>query len=244
MLDEKRTEEISELLNKLGIECEDYERLNTALTHSSYTFENKISFLENNERLEFLGDAVLKLVTSNYLHKRFPEYSEGGLTKIRAILISDATLTKIARNINLGKYLRLGFHEEKLGGRERASTLACAFEALLGALYLDGKFDGIKKMLVQLLEEEVTHIDQNLSRYNFKAILQEYIQSKGLDLPVYKVINETGPPHKRIFDIEVRINGELMGEGSGKSKKEAQQKAAEIAVLGLKILDSEEQTVE
>jgi ribonuclease III len=240
MIDKQRKAELDELLDKLNLSCNDYDRLNLALTHGSYTFENKISSLENNERLEFLGDAVLKLVASDYLHERFPEYSEGDLTKIRAILISDTTLTQLANKIDLGKYLKLGYHEEKLGGRARPSTLACAFEALLGALYLDGKLKELHETLENLIKDEVTEIDKSASKYNFKAMLQEYTQAKGYDLPEYAVAKEEGPPHDKIFDIEVLIGGNKYGCGSGKSKKEAQQKAAEMAVINLGLLDGEE----
>ncbi|OGH97420.1 MAG: ribonuclease III [Candidatus Melainabacteria bacterium GWF2_32_7] len=242
MINKKRKADINELLQKLHIESQDYERLDTALTHSSYTFENKIPSLENNERLEFLGDAVLKLIASDYLQERFPDYTEGELTKIRAILISDATLTKIANKIDLGKHLKLGYHEEKSGGRKRASTLACAFEALLGALYLDGKLKDLQNLIVQLFEDEVTEIDQSVSKYNFKAMLQEYTQANGLELPIYSVIKEEGPPHNKMFEIGVIINEKPLGIGSGKSKKEAQQKSAEMAVIELGLLDQEEKS--
>ena len=240
MIDNKRKAELHELFGKLGITCVNFDRIETALTHSSYTFENKLSPLENNERLEFLGDAVLKLIASKYLHERFPEYSEGELTKIRAILISDQVLTKVAEKINLGKYLRMGYHEEKAGGRTRPSTLACAIEALLGALYLDGLMDELQTMLVNLLQDEVTEIDQSASKHNFKAILQEYTQGEGFDLPIYMVIREEGPAHNKTFEIEVIINEEICGFGSGKSKKEAQQKAAEMAVINLCLLNGKQ----
>jgi len=236
MLSQKRIRELDNLLEELDLTISDYERLDRALTHSSYTFENKLSSLENNERLEFLGDAVLKLIASDYLLDRFPEYSEGELTKIRAILISDSTLVKLANEINLGKYLKLGYHEDKNGGRSRPSTLACAFEALLGALYLDGKEHELRLMLINLLDEEITRIDESDSKFNFKAILQEYTQAKGLGLPEYKIIKEEGPAHSKTFEIEVLIQGEPYGTGKGKSKKEAQQIAAQNAVEKIQIL--------
>lgn len=234
-----KIQKIDELLKKIGVKSENYELIENALTHSSYTFENKLCPLINNERLEFLGDAVLKLIASDYLLKRFPGYTEGDLTKIRAILISDITLTKVANFINLGKYVRLGYHEEKLGGRERASTLACAFEALLGALYLDGKFVELHESLQKLIEDEVTEIDQSAAKHNFKALLQEYTQAEAIDLPLYNVTKEEGPPHNRTFEIEVVINDEVCGVGSGKSKKEAHQKAAKLAVISLGLLSEE-----
>lgn len=241
MTSTKRKAEIDELLDKLNIKTQDYDRLDKALTHSSYTFENKISGLENNERLEFLGDAVLKLIASDYLHERFPEYTEGELTKIRAILISDLTLSKLAEVLNLGKYLRLGYHEEKLGGRKRPSNLACAFEALLGALYLDDKFRDLQQALINLVKNEVTEIDKSASKYNFKAMLQEYTQAEGLDLPAYSIIKEAGPAHDRTFEIEVLIKDKPWGFGTGKSKKEAQQKAAEMAVINLDLIENKEE---
>ncbi len=236
-VDKSRKELLGELIENLNITCNDYALLNTALTHSSYTFENKLSSLMCNERLEFLGDAVLKLVASDYLHERFPTYAEGELTKIRAILISDSILAQIAEKINLSKYLRIGYHEAKMGGRTRPSTLACAFEALLGALYLDGKMDELESMLINLLEDEVTEIEQCAAKYNYKAILQEYTQAEGIDLPLYNIAEESGPPHDKTFEIEVLINGEVCGFGTGKSKKEAQQKAAELAVRSLNLLE-------
>lgn len=236
---EDKIKKINELLDKLEVHCDNYELIENALTHSSYTFENKLSPLINNERLEFLGDAVLKLIASDYLLRRFPGYTEGDLTKIRAILISDNTLTKIAERINLGKYIRLGYHEEKLGGRKRASTLACAFEALLGALYIDGKLSLLETSLPQLIQDEVTDIDQSAAKHNFKAILQEYTQAEAIDLPLYNVIREEGPPHDKTFEIEVVINDEVCGIGGGKSKKEAQQKAAKMAVVSLGLLPEE-----
>jgi len=243
MINKKRKAELNELLHSLDLVCHSYDRLDTALTHSSYTFENKLSPLESNERLEFLGDAVLKLIASDYLHERFPEYSEGELTKIRAILISDNTLAKIADEINLSKYLKIGYHEEKSGGRTRPSTLACAFEAMLGALYLDGKIHDLQLTLISLFEDIVTEIDKSASKYNFKAMIQEYTQAEGFDLPEYIILREEGPPHSRIFDIGISINGEIYGVGTGKSKKEAQQKAAEMAAISLGLIPEESDEV-
>lgn len=240
MLSEQRISELNELLSGLELNIDNYENLDQALTHSSYTFENKLSSLLNNERLEFLGDAVLKIIASRYLYERFPEYAEGELTKIRSILVSDATLTKIAKNIDLGCYLRLGYHEEKMGGRSRSSTLACAFEALLGAFYLDGKLDALNKFLVPMLEPEVTEIDQSASKYNYKAILQEYAQANNMELPDYRIRKEDGPAHDRTFGIEVFVQEELLGYGVGKSKKEAQQNAAKVALSALGLLEEEE----
>jgi len=237
----ERQTELNELLTELGMEINDYDLLDLALTHGSYTFENKLPAADNNERLEFLGDAVLKIITSRYLYDRFPEYSEGELTKIRSILVSDKTLAKLAEKIDLGKYINIGFHEEKMGGRSRSSTLACALEAVLGAFYLDGKLDELHEILPQLLEDEVTEIDQSSTKYNFKAILQEHTQGTTSNLPEYRIIGQNGPPHDRTFEIEVFVNNELLGYGKGKSKKEAQQSAAKMAISALGLMDKEDE---
>lgn len=235
----KRIELLEELMDSLEIWCDDLEMLDRSLTHSSFTFENKLPPTENNERLEFLGDAVLKLVASTYLFERFPDYPEGEMTKIRAILISDNVLSQVAQKIDLGKYLKLGYHEEKMGGRKRPTTLACAFEALLGALYLDGKMSDTEDLLLRLLAEFVTNIDKDYLKDNCKAVLQEYTQSKDGSLPVYNVITESGPAHDKTFEIEVTIGDNRYGVGKGKSKKEAQQSAARKA---LDVLQDEDES--
>ena len=229
----QRIKQLEELMDKLEIWFSNLELLDQSLTHSSYTFENKLPSVLNNERLEFLGDAVLKLVASEYLYERFPDYQEGEMTKIRAILISDNVLSKIANEIELGEYLNLGYHEERSGGRTRPSTLACAFEALLGALYMDGKMVDIQDFLLKLLSEEVTNIDKDEVKNNYKAVLQEYTQGIDNSLPVYKVINESGPAHDKTFEVEVFINNKSYGIGVGKSKKEAQQNAAKEALFSI-----------
>jgi len=226
----KRIALLEELMDNLEIWCDDLTLLDVALTHSSYTFENKLATGLNNERMEFLGDAVLKLVASEYLYERFPQYHEGDMTKIRAILISDNVLSQIAEGINLGKYMQLGYHEEKSGGRNRPTTLACGFEALLGALYLDGKLADVQDMLLRLLADKVTSIDMDATKDNCKAVLQEFTQFQDGSLPVYNIIEESGPAHNKTFIIEVLINNQKIGIGEGKSKKEAQQNAAKDAV--------------
>ena len=240
MLNDKRKTELDELLNNLNLSIDDYSLLDVALTHSSYNFENKLAEIEDNERLEFLGDAVLKLLASRYLYERFPEYPEGDLTKIRAILISDNTLAHIAAKINLDKFLKIGYHEAKLGGRTRSSTLACAFESVLGAFYLDGKIENLYDFLIELLKDEVTEIDNSASKYNFKAMLQEYAQANGMKIPEYVVVEEKGPAHSKVFAVEVWVNGDKMGFGEGNSKKEAHQIAARIAAVALGLLEGHE----
>jgi ribonuclease-3 len=237
-IEKERKQEILALLKVLGIKRpKDYELYHRALTHSSFTYENKLCAYDNYERLEYLGDAVLKLVVSEYLFERFPEYREGELTKIRAVVVSDARLAELAESLNLGDYIIFGASEAKSGGRKRLSNLACAFEALLGALYLDGKIAEVREMMRNQLENLVTHIDLSKTKDNYKAVLQELTQADDGILPIYRTMKETGPSHNRIFHVEVTINGELMGIGVGKSKKEAQQQAARLALEALNELE-------
>jgi ribonuclease-3 len=203
---------------------------NQALTHSSYTYENKLPSLENYERLEFLGDAVLKIIVSEYLFERFPEYREGELTKIRAVVVSDASLSRLAQHLNVGQAMIFGASEARTGGVHKVSNLACGFEALLGALFLDGKMAATRHMLCSLLEDMVTQVDLSKTKDNYKAVLQEMTQAEGDGLPVYRTVKETGPSHNKTFYVEVLINQEVVGYGSGKTKKEAQQSAAKMAL--------------
>jgi ribonuclease III len=235
-----RKQQILALLKSLNIKRpKNYALYDRALTHSSYTYENKLSAVDNYERLEYLGDAVLKLVVSEYLFERFPDYREGELTKIRAVVVSDAKLAEIAKTIGLGAYIIFGSSEAKSGGRKKVSNLACAFEALLGAMYLDGKILEVRDMMCEQLETFVTQIDMSKTKDNYKAALQELTQADGGVLPAYRTIKESGPSHNRTFQIEVSISGEIMGIGFGKSKKEAQQQAARQALEVLNELDTE-----
>lgn len=204
-----------------------------ALTHGSFTKENNISTLNNYERLEFLGDAVLKLCISDILYKKFPEYLEGDLTKIRSIVVSDNTLAKIAKEIGLDKLIILGKQEEKMGGRKRISILACAFEALLGAYFIEDNFLKLSGFLEKALEKSIKEVDENFEKFNSKAILQEYTQSKTKTTPSYMTVKEIGPSHNKVFVVEVSYEGEVLASGEGKTKKEAEQNCAYEACLKL-----------
>ena len=236
MLSESRIKELKLFLKSINFNSTNYELINKALTHTSYIFENQGSGNEHYERLEFLGDAVLKLLVSKYLFTKYPDYAEGQLTKIRGIIVSDEFLAKLAEKIELAKYLNLGPHEEKSGGRQRPSILACAFEALLGALYEDGFLDEIYIFLEDLYENYVDEIDSNMCVYNVKALLQEYTQSKNKDLPEYIIRSEKGKDHNKVYEVEVRYNGEILGKGKGKSKKEAEKDAAMDASINLGLI--------
>lgn len=237
-MDKIRKQDIQCLLKSLGFKRpRNYELYDKALTHSSYTYENKLSAYDNYERLEYLGDAVLKLVVSEYLFERFPDYREGELTKIRAVVVSDAALADVARAIDLGEFIVFGQSEARSGGARKVSNLACAFEALLGALYLDGKMPEIRDFLRNQLENVITEIDLSKTKDNYKAALQELTQADGGTLPTYRTVKEVGPSHNRVFHIEVLVNGEMVGYGTGRSKKEAQQQAAKQALEALNALE-------
>ena len=226
--------------NLLDVECSNKELLSKAFTHPSYTKEKDLPSTDNYERLEFLGDAVLKLVTSNLLYSKYPDYDEGELSKIRSILVSDVTLSKIANEINLNKRLVLGSGEEKTGGRERESNNACSMEAVLGVYYLDNKMKDIEKFLEEHLLPYADDIENHFERYNAKAVLQEYTQGITTELPEYNVIKMSGPAHKPIFEVEVVFKGEVLATGKGKTKKDAQQEAALSACKKLGIIEREE----
>lgn len=232
-------ERICEFLKSINfLDINDISLIKTALTHSSYIKENEEKFNENeyNERLEFLGDAVLKLCASDYLYKLYPNYSEGELSKIRATLVSDAMLSKLARRINLNNYIFLGSNEEKNQGRNKNSTLACAFEAILGALYLLTSIEQVNSFLTNLYKNDVIEIDGNYEKYNAKTILQEYTQSINKDLPIYRIVGINGVAHNCEFTAQVEYENKVLGCGVGKSKKEAQSKAAYEACLKLKLI--------
>lgn len=226
---------MKELEEIYGIKTDNTELFRCALTHPSYTQENNLPYCENYERYEFLGDAVLKLITSEILYKKYPDYAEGDLSKIRSIVVSDNTLSKIAHEIGLCKLMILAKHEEKQGLANIESVCACTFEAVLGAYYLDGKSEQLKLFLEKVLTPYVEAVDANFEKYNAKALLQEYTQSVDKQIPVYKLEEENGPAHKRVFKISVSYQNRVIAFGTGKSKKEAEQHAAYEAckILGV-----------
>lgn len=226
-------EKVLKLEDVFKIETINKELFAKALTHGSFTRENELDSLQSYERLEFLGDAVLKLCISDILYKKFPEYAEGELTKIRSIVVSDNTLSKISQKINLAPLMILGKQEEKMGGRNRLSILACTFEAILGAYYLEGKFEEISTFLEKTFEEFIKEVDQNFEKFNSKAILQEYTQSQNKEIPSYKIVEEIGPQHDKIFVVEVSYMNEVLASGKGKTKREAEQACAYEACIKL-----------
>jgi ribonuclease-3 len=205
----------------LGYTFRDKNLLTQALTHSSHAYEQGTGVC--NERLEFLGDAVLELCISDWLYARYPVMSEGKLTKRRASLVCESSLAVLARGLSLGAHMKLGLGEAQSGGREKGSLLSDVFEAILGAVYLDGGLNAVKGIIIRLFEP-LAEIDFNLN--DNKTTLQEILQKNSRETAVYTIVNESGPPHKRVFVAQVTHMGKVLGEGQGGTKKEAEQNAA------------------
>ncbi len=216
--------------NVLNYRFKDESILLTALTHSSYANETKTKDVVCNERLEFLGDAVLGFVIGSYLYKTFPELSEGKLTKLRASVVCEQMLAKKAKALGVPQYLRLGKGEELTGGRERISILEDAFESIIGAIYLDGGVESASEFILGQLKSEIESIKASQHVLDNKTSLQEILQRTSQAPIEYIVIGESGPAHNKIFKVEVRHCGKVLGQGRGKSKKEAEQHAAEVAL--------------
>ncbi len=204
--------------------------LTEALTHKSYVNERRDSGRKHNERLEFLGDAVLSLIVSDYLASRYPELSEGALSKLKAKLVSEAPLANAARRLDLGARLKLGRGEELSNGRDKASLLADAFEAILAAVYLDGGLEASRNFTIEALTDELRRIDvlqEKPGGDDYKTRFQEWCQKRYDVLPRYVIVRETGPDHQKLFEVEVHVNDRALGIGRGYSKKEAEQEAAQ-----------------
>lgn len=219
-----------------GIETITKDAYRYALTHSSFTKEKGLPYNECYERLEFLGDAVLKLTISDVLFKMFPDFQEGQLSKIRSIVVSDNTLADIAKKNGLQDLIIMSKHEEKQGCRKLNSICACAFEATLGAYYLDGKYKELETYIAKTFTPYINDVKDHFEKFNAKAILQEYTQGKTKNTPVYTVLRELGPEHKKEFEIEVKYNDEVLAVERGLSKKEAEQKCAYSACKKLGII--------
>lgn len=234
-LEHNRMEQIKEFQKIIGYQFKNLNIINEALTHSSYTNEYRKKQVQNNERLEFLGDSVLGIVVSEYIYLKYKELPEGELTKIRANVVCEPSLANQAKEIKLGQYLLLGKGEEVTGGRDRVSILADAFEAVIGALYLDGGIIVAGKFILDMLTGSIAlAIEGNLFR-DYKTDLQEILQSKYDEKISYKVIGEVGPDHNKTFEVEILLGEKSLGTGEGKSKKEAEQMAARSALEKVEI---------
>jgi ribonuclease-3 len=238
-------EDDDRLMERLGYVFKDPLLLDRALTHSSSIPElrtargEEISFtgslVQDNERLEFLGDAVLELLTSEYLLLSFPEWSEGQLSKSRARIVNAHSLEMAARRLQLGEHLRLGRGEEKTGGREKPALLADAFEAVVAAMYLDGGLEPVRSLLTRGVFEYALEGGDRISESDRKSALQELLQAKGEQPAEYRLAGETGPDHQKTFRVEVWIKGECLASAEGTTKKEAEQKAAGTALDKLQL---------
>ena len=214
----------------------DVSLLKKAFTHSSYANEKHIEKYDNNERLEFLGDAVLELVISDFIYNAYPHMPEGELTKLRAGTVCEGSLAEKAREIHISEFIMLGKGEETTGGRNRDSILADAFEAVIGAVYLDGGIEAARMHILRQLEGTIGKIIGTLNTIDCKTRLQEEIQKASKEPLHYEIIGESGPDHDKLFEAAVSHSGEILGQGKGKSKKEAEQSAALSALKKMKII--------
>ena len=227
---------MKELEKKLNYTFRDPALLSEALSHSSYANEHRAAHLNSNERLEFLGDSVLGFVTAEFLFVQHPDLPEGDLTRIRAALVCEQSLYEVARKLELGKYLKLGRGEEAGGGRERTSILADATEAVFAAVYLDGGIGAASQLIHRVLLDAEREEVVEERRRDYKTALQELVQRTPGRTITYRLVEETGPDHCRVFVMEVSVDGQVSGRGEGRSKKEAEQAAAKTA---LKLLGGE-----
>ena len=226
----KDTRKFLELEKKIGYKFKNFQLLINAMTHSSYANEHHIPYSGNNERLEFLGDAVLELTSSEFLFHKFQDMPEGELTKKRASMVCEPTLALCARDIPLGDYLLLGKGEEATGGRRRDSIVSDAMEALIGAIYLDGGFANAKEFIHRFVLNDLEH---RKLFFDSKTILQEIVQAHFREHIQYELVNEEGPDHNKSFEVAVYIGRDCLGTGKGRTKKAAEQEAAYRSILKL-----------
>lgn len=230
-MDARRKAQLDEFLARIQVSSFDqWHLLDAALTHSSYANEHQCGHEYCNERLEFLGDAILDMVVGEYLFLHYPHMMEGDLSKARASVVSEAPLADVCRDLNMGQYILLGHGEIKSGGKFRHSILADAFEAVVGALYLGGSYEMARTFILTQLQPYLQRIQNGHYGRDYKTQFQEYIQQDGEHNITYVLCAETGPDHNKTFTMQVCVDGSIRGVGSGKSKKEAEQCAAQAAL--------------
>lgn len=223
--------ELSALEDRLGVAFKESAILQQALVHRSYLNENHCFPLSSNERLEFLGDALIGFVIAEKLYDDFPQMAEGDLTKLRSVLVRDETLARVSQSLQLGEYLYLGHGEESSGGRHRQRNLACVFEAVVGAVLVDQGFTVVKEFVLRALSSELGKIlNGEKIEKNYKSELQEFAQKEFQVTPVYHILEALGPDHNKVFTVEVVVGRKSMGKGIGKSKRSAEQNAAKTAL--------------
>ncbi len=237
------TKSVSEFISKAGIDKSiDSKKLNLALfelalTHSSYSVDNEQGRLVNNERLEFYGDAVLKLACSKFLYNKFTNEREGVLSSYRAVLVSDALLLEYGKDISLLDYLKVANRPDLKTKKAIDTICACAFEAVLGAMFIQSAFETVYDFLEPFFIKYIDFVKDNMLKINSKAALQEYTQGVDKKLPEYRLIGEFGKEHEKIFKVEVKYNGKVVGCGAGNSKKQAEQAAAYDACINLGVIN-------
>lgn len=237
-IDEPRRKILKGLEEKLGVQFKNLELLNVALTHTSFANEmrhDKQEIFDHNEKLEFLGDAVLELASSTFLFNYFKNFSEGELTKTRATIVCQATLAKIAKQFGLGDLLLLSNGEASSGGRNRESTLEDAFESIIGAIYLDSGWEVARDFIFRILVPECERVKAGDVPKDYKGALQEFIQRKPGGVIEYIELSSSGPDHMKIFEHAVKVDGKILGKGKGRSKKIAEQNAAKEALKKLNV---------
>jgi ribonuclease-3 len=227
------------LEENLGIDFRDRSLLSRAMTHRSYLNENPAGTLEDNERLEFLGDAVLDFVVGAYLYHHFPEMDEGELTSLRAALVRAKTLARFARQLDLGRFLLLGYGEAESGGRERIPILCATFEAVVGALYLDQGLEKVQALVEQFIGPALVEIMAESLHKDAKSEFQVWAQARYNMTPHYEVVDSSGPDHAKTFTVQVLVGDTMWGEGSGRSKQLAAQAAATMALVRAEDMDDE-----
>ena len=221
----------SELENQIGYTFKDKNLLKTAVTHTSYAYEKNV---QSNEKLEFLGDSILEFISSVYLFSNYSNLKEGEMTKVRAQVVCEESLYKVAKAHNFSDFLNLGKSERMAGGEVKTAILADSVEAVIAAMYLDGGLEPAKEFIINNLKEEIKIASQNVGQKDYKTVLQEILQKNG-DVDIqYKIIRETGPDHNKEFESEVIYNNKILATGTGKSKKHAEMEAAKYAIENLK----------
>ena len=223
--------ELEGIEKEIGYEFKNKELLKTALTHTSYAYEKHIN---SNEKLEFLGDSILEFLSSRYLYENYPHLKEGEMTKVRATVVCEKSLYKIASKHNFGKYLFLGKSEKINGGNKRPAILADSVEAVIAAMYLDGGLDIVDKFIIKNLKEEIEQASTHVGDKDYKTVLQEKLQEGGEVKIEYEITKESGPDHDKSFEAQVRFNGKILAKGAGKSKKGAEMQAAKKALEKIK----------
>ena len=223
--------EIEKVEKEIGYTFKQKELLKKALTHTSYAYEKKV---ESNEKLEFLGDSILEFISSKYLYQNYPNLKEGEMTKVRATVVCEKSLHKIAQKHNFSDFLYLGKSEQVTGGKNRPAILADSVEAVIAAMYLDGGLDKAEKFIIGNLKDEIEIATKHVGDKDYKTVLQEKLQEHGDVKIEYEITKEIGPDHNKSFEAQVSLNGKVLAKGKGKSKKEAHMEAAKKALENMK----------